>query len=154
MAALSPRELLVQARHLATKEPVQPRQASLRRAVSTAYYALFHLLIASATKSLASTHSGALNLLLARAFAHTEMDGACKAFAPGGAIVAGGNNMPAVIASLYGRGIAVPMELQEVAGAFVALHKAREDADYATHRVWTRTEALTEVERAEQAFTT
>jgi len=38
-------DLLEQAHHLATREAGEPKQASLRRAVSTAYYALFHLLI-------------------------------------------------------------------------------------------------------------
>jgi len=38
-----PNDLLEQAKHLAIREKKRPRQASLRRAVSTAYYALFHL---------------------------------------------------------------------------------------------------------------
>jgi uncharacterized protein (UPF0332 family) len=38
-------DLLKQAYHLANRESGEPKQASLRRAVSTAYYALFHLLI-------------------------------------------------------------------------------------------------------------
>jgi hypothetical protein len=38
-------DLLRQADHLATYEGSNPSQASLRRAVSTAYYALFHLLV-------------------------------------------------------------------------------------------------------------
>jgi hypothetical protein len=38
-----------QAKHLANREKKKPRQASLRRAVSTGYYALFHLLIHEAT---------------------------------------------------------------------------------------------------------
>ncbi len=38
-------DLLIQATHLATLETTRPKQASLRRAVSTAYYALFHFLI-------------------------------------------------------------------------------------------------------------
>lgn len=46
----------------------------------------------------------------------------------------------------------IPPELSGVAEAFIALQKARHDADYATHRLWTRTMALSEVERAEQAF--
>ena len=33
-------DLLAQARHLLRKEPRRPKQASLRRAVSAAYYAL------------------------------------------------------------------------------------------------------------------
>jgi len=38
-------DLLEQADHLARREKKRPKQASLRRAVSAAYYALFHLLI-------------------------------------------------------------------------------------------------------------
>ena len=44
-----PNDLLEQAWHLAKREKRKPRQASLRRAVSTAYYALFHHLIHEAT---------------------------------------------------------------------------------------------------------
>jgi len=40
-----PDDLLAQAKHLASKEPKRPRQASLRRAISGAYYALYHLLM-------------------------------------------------------------------------------------------------------------
>ena len=43
-----PEDLLEQAKHLASRERTKPKQASLRRAVSTAYYALFHLLISEA----------------------------------------------------------------------------------------------------------
>lgn len=43
-------DLLQQADHLATYEGVTPSQASLRRALSTAYYALFHLLIEEAAR--------------------------------------------------------------------------------------------------------
>jgi hypothetical protein len=38
-------DLLEQAHHLAYREATDPKQASLRRAVSTAYYAVFHLMI-------------------------------------------------------------------------------------------------------------
>lgn len=41
-------DLLEQAFHLARREPTRPRQASLRRALSTSYYALFHFLAAEA----------------------------------------------------------------------------------------------------------
>ncbi len=46
-------DLLEQAKHLANREPRRPKQASLRRAISAAYYALFHLLVDEATKLLA-----------------------------------------------------------------------------------------------------
>lgn len=42
-------DLLDQAQHLAQREPKRPKLASLRRSISTAYYALVHLLIAEAT---------------------------------------------------------------------------------------------------------
>jgi hypothetical protein len=45
-----PEDLLEQAQHLVSGERTRPRQASLRRALSTAYYSLFHLLISEATQ--------------------------------------------------------------------------------------------------------
>jgi hypothetical protein len=44
-----PDELLALAGHLANLDMEAHRQASLRRAVSTAYYALFHLLVSETT---------------------------------------------------------------------------------------------------------
>ncbi len=41
-------DLLQQAKRLAHLEPKKPKQASLRRAVSTAYYSFFHFLITEA----------------------------------------------------------------------------------------------------------
>lgn len=43
-------DLLEQAKHLASYEGNNPTQASLRRAVSTSYYALFHLLLEDASQ--------------------------------------------------------------------------------------------------------
>jgi uncharacterized protein (UPF0332 family) len=143
VSAISPRDLLAQARDLATRDPLKPKQASLRRAVSTAYYALFHLLVTAASQSL-GRGSAPLSRLLARAFDHSEMEKACGTFAAGGA-------MPQAVTGAYGP-IVVPPELRRVAQAFRDLQEARHDADYGTDRVWTKTEAITEVERAEQAF--
>ena len=63
-------DLLKQAFFLLNKEPKTPTQASLRRSVSTAYYALFHLLIhdASANWTRPDTRD-----YLARAFDHKTM---------------------------------------------------------------------------------
>ena len=38
-------DLLKQAERLAKLEPKRPKQASLRRSISAAYYSLFHLLM-------------------------------------------------------------------------------------------------------------
>src|SRR5258708_1560887 len=65
-----PDHLLEQARHLAHREKTRPRQASLRRSVSTAYYALFHLLISEATFNWKRADQ---RPLLARFFEHGKM---------------------------------------------------------------------------------
>lgn len=39
-----PRDLLIQADHLVRLSPKRPKQVNLRRAVSSAYYAVFHAL--------------------------------------------------------------------------------------------------------------
>src|SRR5580704_5206468 len=69
-----PNDLLEQAYHLANREPKRPKQASLRRAVSTAYYALFHLLITETTKNWKRPTE---RYTLARMFEHTLMGKVC-----------------------------------------------------------------------------
>ena len=50
-------DLLKQAIQLARNESRKPKQASLRRAVSTAYYALFHFLIYETCKLWKDQHA-------------------------------------------------------------------------------------------------
>jgi hypothetical protein len=69
-----PEDLLQQAYDLAYKEPTDPKQASLRRAVSTAYYALFHLLVDEAVSKWAVERQRSI---LARIFEHGRMKGIC-----------------------------------------------------------------------------
>ena len=66
-------DLLRQALYLVHKEPRNPKQASLRRGVSTAYYALFHLLIGEAV---ANWNVVSLRAALGRAFDHGIMKAA------------------------------------------------------------------------------
>jgi hypothetical protein len=65
-------DLLEQAYHLANLESGEPKQASLRRAVSTAYYALFHLLIDEAVGNWGVARQRSI---LARTFDHGKMKG-------------------------------------------------------------------------------
>ena len=66
-------DLLRQARHLATREPRRPSQASLRRSVSTAYYALFHLLVDEAVRRMVvSTRPPRLSEARLRSWQHDE----------------------------------------------------------------------------------
>jgi hypothetical protein len=66
-------DLLDLARDIADMDADNPRQASLRRAVSTAYYALFHLLISEATSNWRQVE---LRPALGRIFEHGKMKNA------------------------------------------------------------------------------
>ncbi len=133
--------LLEQARHLLTLDPGRPREASLRRAISAAYYALFHLLIFEASKMLVNDES--LRLLVSRAFVHGEMQRCSKSFAAG--------NIPQKFDPIVAQA-AITQQLKDVAQTFVSLQQARHDADYNLARRFKRREATALVEQAERAF--
>lgn len=143
MSTLSPKGLLAQARRLVSQDKKRPQQVNLRRGVSSGYYALFHLLISAAADVVAGGDKR-LSRLISRGFDHGEMKSACGTFSSQG-------TLPAVLVDHY-PSLAIDADLRAVATAFVALQKSRHDADYGTTRSWTRTEALSEVERAEGAF--
>ena len=118
-------DLLDQALHLARRDPKRPKQANLRRAVSTAYYALFHLLIADAVTYWKIERQRSF---LARAFEHRKMKGACNSC-----------SSPNV-------------DLRAVAEAFVELQQSRHLADYDDSRVWTKVEVMTHINTVNTAF--
>ena len=139
-----PEGLLEQAQHLVKREPKRPKQASLRRAISTAYYALFHLLISEAVLNWKRAED---RVELARMFEHTHMRSICanrrdelnegfkkkKAGRP--------NQEEAVKRSLH-----------RVVSTFVQMHEQRELADYDYSSNWTRTDVLPKVEGVAAAF--
>jgi len=130
-------DLLRQAIQLVHKEPENPKQASLRRAISTAYYALFHLLISEAV---ANWNRHNLRLSLGRAFNHTPMKEASNR-------VLNTNTFPFV-----GEDPMMVAKLRTVAKAFVQLQDKRHIADYDNTTFWTRIESLEQVKSAEKAF--
>jgi uncharacterized protein (UPF0332 family) len=136
-------DLIAQARHLSQKEPRRPKQASLRRAISTAYYGLFHCLLASAAASFLSQKHRALRPALMRVFKHREMAEACQRLLKLKA-------QPAAMAPFVG-GAALPLDLEIVAEAFVALQQARHEADYDLARRFARSEAQDLVDLADAA---
>src|SRR4051794_32610551 len=89
-------DLRAQAGHLATKEPRRPKQASLRRVVSAAYYSLFHLLIDEATLVMfgGGRDYQPVRRVLARGFSHQSMTATCKSF--------NGGTLPAGVADVVG----------------------------------------------------
>lgn len=137
------KDLLDQAKHLAKREPKRPKQASLRRAVSSAYYALFHRLIDAGSRFVVhGSHRTALRHAVTRAFDHGEMKKAANSFA--------GGKLPKVLKGAVSG--TVPPELKRVCEAFVDLQQARHEADYDRARGFTRNEVLDLVGMAEQAF--
>jgi len=127
-------DLLRQAIQLVNKEPKNPKQASLRRAVSTAYYALFHLLI---SESVANWGRTSMRAPLGRAFDHAPMKEASKRAA--NAQYPGAN--PQVVA-----------KLRLVGRTFWELQDERHKADYNNTIIWDRVKALARVKQAERAF--
>ncbi|SRR6266545_5010424 len=114
--------------------PPQP-EAELRRGVSTAYYALFHLLIdASTTRGVATV---ALRVSVARNFEHRHMLSVCKKYA-------------ALAVDLAGQ--PVPVEIQRISDSFVQLQNARHKADYNIKDPMIPVEAQTFVQLARDAF--
>lgn len=140
-----PEDLLAQAKHLANREPKRPRQASLRRAVSTAYYALFHLLVTAGANAIAPNKPAELRNRVRRAFTHEGMKEASAGFQHGNI-----ENLPNGIKSL----IASPIqpELSIVANAFIQLQQDRNTADYDFSRTLTRAEVLSKIDLVDRAF--
>jgi uncharacterized protein (UPF0332 family) len=122
-------DLLEQAYHLARRERKRPRQASLRRAVSTSYYALFHLLISEATRNWKQTSQRAA---LGRYFQHGSMAKASeKQKADCGRFL--NSNPPPE----SGPDIDCMTCLQTVSFAFYQAYQQRQGADYDTVKQWT-----------------
>jgi hypothetical protein len=135
-------DLLKQANHLATKEKRRPQQASLRRAISTAYYALFHLLSSEASDKLIPHNPAKLVKFARRALAHTDMKNAAK----------GISQTP--LGRPYNEVLTAPIppSLVSVARAFVDLQEERHAADYDLCKTFDRYQVLALVKRAEDAF--
>ncbi|MSV32794.1 MAG: hypothetical protein EXQ57_09765 [Bryobacterales bacterium] len=131
-------DLLKQALDLAGKNPESPTQADLRRSVSAAYYALFHLLISETVANwrIDSSRDG-----LARMFEHRVMVKASERLKDSNAFPFAGED-PEVV-----------QNLRMVAKAFRRLQENRHIADYDNARHWTQLGALEEVREAEAAFT-
>jgi uncharacterized protein (UPF0332 family) len=136
-------DLLEQADHLARRESRKPKQASLRRAVSASYYALFHLFLDEAVLGLVKgPNPDSLRNLLRRAFDHGEMRRVCDAFS--------GGTLPESLAAVLGGPVSA--DLRNVADAFLELQQARHEADYNLSRSFTRGEVQDLIAKTRAAF--
>lgn len=131
-------ELLDLARRITELDGAHPQQASLRRAVSTAYYALFHLVVGEAT---ANWSESELRPLLSRIFEHGKMKQACYK-------LSGGNSkIPP-----FEKRAAPEDHLLAVANTFILAQERREDADYDVALPWSRRQVEAQIESVADAF--
>ncbi|MBY0508123.1 MAG: hypothetical protein K2X03_29690 [Bryobacteraceae bacterium] len=139
-----PEDLLEQAQHLAKRERKRPRQASLRRAVSSSYYALFHLLISETVRNWRRPQE---RFTLARMFEHGGMSKVCakkrddlRAYF--------GASVPPAPGPEFDRN----RHLLNVAETFVEMLQHRQTADYDGAKVWSRVEVQERLDAVKEAF--
>ena len=143
---INPQDLLDQAKRLIGTAPGAV-EADLRRGISSAYYALFHLLIQETMSSVVIDPS--FRPKVARALQHGSMRSVCDKYNPakpdrqGQYIAQEGYGFPQQV---------ITPEIRQVAATFIALNAAREKADYDDAVTVQHTEALTLAQQAEAAF--
>jgi hypothetical protein len=139
-----PEQLISQAEFLLRETAFN--EANVRRAVSSAYYALFHLLIRDAVLNWKHADH---RVRLARSFDHKRMKDASTA------ILKEMGNIP--IQSTTGADVeqrAARFRLSTVAQAFVDLQQARHKADYDVGEPFGPVDAAVDVAQARLAFVT
>ena len=140
-------DLLEQARLLARREPLRPRQASLRRSLSTSYYSLFHFLIEETTLLIIGAGQGRADLrhFAGRAFVHAKMKTLCVEF-----------TRPIPSSELLRPfwtplGVVANTDVHTVADNFRQLQELRHNADYNLSLGFTRVSALDAADLADEA---
>ena len=128
---MDPRDLIATARGLTVISRRRPSQANLRRAVSTAYYAMFHCLAGAAANLLIGRHRSPAWHQVYRALEHGRARTACE--------------HKRVMAGF-------PPEIRDFAKAFVMLQKARHQADYALEGRYDKLVVVEAIDRAENAI--
>jgi hypothetical protein len=130
---MTPADLIGHAQRLAKPGRGRPYQADLKRAVSAAYYALFHAVARTAADTLigatAAHRSSPTWARAYRSLEHRYAKNQCKAVAS------------------Y-----IPAALNDVADAFVQLQELREEADYNPLSALTRRDVEAHIRLAEAAI--
>lgn len=138
---LNPNQLLSVAKLLA-EPPVRgaPVQARVRRAISTAYYALFHTLTAAASDLMAGARARGTqrHLFIYRSFEHKRMADVCRQISSG--------KLRTDVGAIF------DTTIQECANVFVDLQESRHEADYDPIRRIPLSDAQAAVSRAGDAI--
>jgi uncharacterized protein (UPF0332 family) len=125
--------VIVTARKLANASPKRPRQNDLRRAISTAYYALFLAMAKDAADMLVGVGKNRPDKAWShvyRSLQHGDAKSACDAV----------------------RNLNFPDTIKSCADAFVALQQKRHEADYDPDYRVRRQYALEAIQQAENAI--
>ena len=139
-------DLMELAEVIATMGAGKPKQAYLRRAVSTTYYAVFHFLI----DEVCCAQIGSQNAqrmyrhALSRAFVHTTMKSACSSFGAGNVNKSVVKGLPKNLQGNY----TIPKPVQNIAATFAELQEKRHLADYDLSERFKRSEVLTLIDQA------
>ncbi|MCY4174333.1 MAG: hypothetical protein OXF25_09805 [Cyanobacteria bacterium MAG CAR3_bin_5] len=137
--------LLKQAFHLAGRSKQRPAQADLRRSISASYYALFHLLVNEAIKSICvgKKDYAPLRHHLARTFQHANMKNVAQQFSK--------RQISEDLSSVFGTNT-LDERLVLVASNFVLLQEARINADYNLSMNYFKHQALEYANMSQDSF--
>ena len=131
---MRPHDLVSAAQDLVGDGKGAPRQANLRRAISTAYYALFHCLARCCSDALVGTASANRSEpawhQVYRALEHRDAAKRCE----------------------HNRIQRFSPEIQEFAGSFVDMQRKRHRADYASEGHWLESEVADDISQAAAAI--
>jgi uncharacterized protein (UPF0332 family) len=125
--------VITTARKLANASPGKPRQADLRRAISTAYYAIFHAMAKDVADILLGVGSDRPDKAWSQTYRSLQ-------------------HGDARIACETAHKLGFSSNLVSCAVAFVDLQKLRHDADYDPDIRFNRAEALDAIERTDKAI--
>ena len=128
---MRPLDLIETARGLTELSPRRPSQANLRRAVSTAYYAMFHCLAGCVANALIGRARDSAWHQAYRALEHGKARNACE-------------NQRAIAA--------FPPAVRRFATIFAAMQKVRQQADYALDGKYEKEDVRAAIDIAEGAI--
>jgi hypothetical protein len=131
---LLPRDLIATAQRLALANPKKPRQSDLKRAVSSTYYALFHMIAKSSADSLIGV---------------SKAERANRAWQQ---VYRALNHGPARTACRNHEISRFPQEIQNFANIFVDMQAKRHDADYDPFSRVFKQEVLRDIENVRQVL--
>ena len=132
---MQPLDLIKTARLLANAGPGAPTQANLRRAVSTAYYALFHALAKSCADSITGSSRGKRGHLAWRQVYRSLEHGVVK------------NSLAA-----NGMLAKFPKVIEDFGNHFVTMQAKRHGADYDPYERFLKSDVINDIDIAESVI--